>query len=302
MSQGPQAFDAVKNPNPAQGDNPAYIAAMLHAAFAARGSLPRDNAAENAAAGFPNQPDIGYWTNTAIIGHGFTWGPYWWDKIQNATFGGASDGGSGTGGAATGNPNGNLLTPQLGLLEDDLAYRLALLCVNVLQPLKDKYPNIVIVSGFRQTNTGIGQHELGEAVDIQLRNQPQEGRFATHEVADWISKNLVFDQLILNLTTVGDGSPWIHVSFSGKSNRQQVLTKDFSDNFHEGLFDVQPLTGEAAAQVLRDQADSDAKILTELQNIQTRQTRFGKTPPAVSAGANTTTGATASAGPGPRAR
>jgi hypothetical protein len=67
-----------------------------------------------------------------------------------------------------------------------------LLAVNVLQPLKGAYPNIVVVSGFRQVNTGIGQHELGEAVDLQIRNQTPVQLF---EVADYISKNLNFDQL-----------------------------------------------------------------------------------------------------------
>jgi hypothetical protein len=168
-----------------------------------------------------------------------------------------------------------MITAQLGLLEDDITYRLALLAANVLQPLKDVYPNIVILSGFRQTNSGIGQHEMGEAVDLQIQNQTPE---LLYEVADYIQKNLNFDQLVLNFSNIGKGEPWIHVSFSPDSLRGQVLTKDFADNFHDGLFLVEPLTGEDAAQALRDQQEQDTAILAELTNIQTRQERLGQTP------------------------
>lgn len=164
-----------------------------------------------------------------------------------------------------------MVIAQLGLLEDDIVYRLALLCVNILQPLKNRYPNIVVVSGFRETNSGIGQHELGEAVDIQIRNQTAS---QLYEVADYIAKNLQFDQLVLNFTNIGDGQPWIHVSFSPESLRRQVLTKDFADTFHEGLFLITPLSGEEQASVLREQASMDKLIAAELMNLQNRQTKL----------------------------
>ena len=230
-----------------------------------------------------------HWNQSCVLAPGYYAAPFDPDgpTVINTEppSGGSSGGGGGRGGSGGGgtepsgpvsaNPEGYLLTPQLGLLEDDLAYRLSLLCVNVLQPLKDVYPNIVVVSGFRQTNSGIGQHELGEAVDLQVRNQSPE---LLYEIADYIQKNLNFDQLVLNFTNIGDGAGWIHVSFSAQSLRGQVLTKDFADTFHEGLFMVDPLTGENAAAALRDQAAMDADILTELQNIQTRQTRLGQRP------------------------
>ncbi len=182
---------------------------------------------------------------------------------------------AGSGGATLGTgfsfayPKG-LIVPQLGLLEDDILYRLALLCVNVLQPLKNKYPGIVIVSGFRRANSGTGQHEQGEAVDLQIRNQTPE---LIYEVADWIAKNLNFDHLILNWTNIGDNQPWIHVSFAPNSLRGLVQTKDFADNFHDGLFVVEALSGEAAASAKRDNATATEAILKELQTIQSRQER-----------------------------
>jgi len=170
----------------------------------------------------------------------------------------------------------SLVRPQLGLLEDDQVYRLSLLAVNVLEPLKKQYPNVIVTSGLRQPNSGIGQHELGEAVDIQIRNQTPT---LLYEVADYIRKFLPFDQLVLNWTDIGDKHGWIHVSFSPTSLREQVLTKDFADAFHEGLFLCVPQTGEAAAAALRAQAADDAAILKELTNMQTRQDRL--TPPSV---------------------
>lgn len=164
-----------------------------------------------------------------------------------------------------------MVTAQLGLLEDDIVYRLALLAVNILQPLKDAYPNIVIKSGFQQVNSGISQHELGEAVDIQINNQTPE---LLLEVANYIKNNLPFDQLVLNYTNIGDGQPWIHVSFSPNSLRAQVLTKDFADVFHEGLYLVEPLTGEEAAAALREQQEMDAQILAELEKMQSRQAKL----------------------------
>lgn len=267
-----QPFDPIKNPSPELGTDRGYIAAMIHAAYAARPMLPRDDVHENEAAGFVNQPDITYWTDHVLEKP--AWGAYWWDRIQrpDAFTQGTDGGGGGIGGASQGGgANGALVNAQLGLLEDDIVYRLSLLAVNVLQPLKDAYPNIVVVSGFRQVNTGKGQHELGEAVDLQIRNQTPA---LLYEVADYIQKHLNFDQLILNWTDIGDGQGWIHVSFSPSSLRGLVLTKDLADAFHDGLYLVTPLTGEAAAQALRDQATSDAAILAELQNIQGRQERL----------------------------
>lgn len=176
-----------------------------------------------------------------------------------------------TGGKAGTIAETTLVTPQLNLLEDDIVYRLALLAVNVLQPLKDQYPNIVIKSGFRQVNSGISQHELGEAVDIQINNQTPE---LLYEVANWMQNHLAFDQLVLNFTNVGDKQPWIHVSFSPKSLRQQVLTKDFADTFHEGLFFVEPLTGEDQAAAVREQQALDAQIFAEMEKTAKRSAKL----------------------------
>lgn len=102
------------------------------------------------------------------------------------------------------------------------------LAINVLQPIRDYFKKpVVINSGFRNEEvnhlTGgavTSQHALGEAADIEV---PGVSNF---EVAKWIEKRLVFDQVILEFYTPGQpSSGWVHVSFKAKGrNRKQALT------------------------------------------------------------------------------
>tara|TARA_R110000868_G_scaffold79604_32_gene226493 strand:+ start:1291 stop:2610 length:1320 start_codon:yes stop_codon:yes gene_type:complete len=178
------------------------------------------------------------------------------------------------------------VTPQLGLLEDDILYNLALLATNILEPLRHVYPNIIVASGFRQVNNGISQHEKGEAVDLQIRNQTPT---LLYEVADYISKRLPFDQLILNYVP-SPALSWIHVSFSAQMLRYEVLTRDFDDTFHAGLYLVDALTGEDRAAALREQADYLRLIDEELSVMTSRSAKLapatiiGDEPPADGAG------------------
>ena len=289
-----------------------YVVSRIQAAYAFINDPNRDDTTYGLSVALPpvnkplNDNDLGYWrghVEEITKGNGI-WSGYWWDRIVNtpgspgnpngisATGGTPGSSGSsstssvgGLTGQKGGGANGALVNPQLGILEDDIIYRLSLLVANVLQPLKNQFPGIIVVSGFRQMNTGIGQHELGEAVDIQIQNQTDAQLYT---VADYIQKFLNFDQLVLNWTDIGNKKGWIHVSFSPNSLRGQVLTKDLADSFHEGLFLVTPLSGEAAAQAQRDQDASDAKILSELQNIQSRQERLGNSPFANSESSSTT--------------
>ena len=161
----------------------------------------------------------------------------------------------------------NGITQQLGLLQDDILYNLSLLCKNVLEPVKAKYPGIVIVSGFRQANTGIGQHERGQAADITILSAPDT---LIYEVADFIVKTLQFDQVILNYSV--RRSPWIHVSFSSTGLRRTALTRDFDDTFHTGLFLITEKTGEDRAAAVREQAEYLDKVDADLKILEKRQT------------------------------
>lgn len=162
------------------------------------------------------------------------------------------------------------ITPQLGLTEDDIVYNLALLAQNVLQPVKDVYPNIVVRSGFRQVNSGISAHERGQAVDLQIQNQTPE---LLLEVADFIAKELRFDQLILNYSETPAQS-WIHVSFDEQSLSQTVKTRDFDDTFHDGLHLITPLTGEARAAKQREYESYVNAINAEIANLEAREEKL----------------------------
>jgi len=161
------------------------------------------------------------------------------------------------------------ITPQLGLLEDDILYNLSLLCKNVLEPVKKKYPAIVIASGFRQVNTGIGQHERGQAVDIII---PSAADTLLYEVADFIVKTLQFDQVILNFSVRRD--PWIHVSFSSTGLRGEALTRDFDDTFHSGLWLIEGHPAVVEDFKWKKQQEYLAKVDAELIIIAARQKKL----------------------------
>lgn len=99
--------------------------------------------------------------------------------------------------------------------------RLKLLCEKVLQPLRDKYGNPIIVnSGYRSpaVNKAVGgvsssQHARGEAADITAGSKERNKRLFE------ILKTMEFDQLI----NERDYS-WIHVSYTiCRDNRKQIL-------------------------------------------------------------------------------
>jgi len=116
--------------------------------------------------------------------------------------------------------------------------RMRLLCENVLEPVRDYYgipfsPN----SGFRSPELckAIGskttsQHAKGEAVDFEVPG------IANVDVANWISENCDFDQLILEYYKPEDpASGWIHVSYKSEGNRNEVLTLTKAGGYQFGL-------------------------------------------------------------------
>lgn len=96
---------------------------------------------------------------------------------------------------------------------------LKILCLKILQPIRDNFDRPVIVSsGFRSPliNSGIGgspksQHLEGRAVDFTVVG------FSNYEVLQWVKNNLDFDQLI------DEYNSWIHCSYNEGKNRSQVL-------------------------------------------------------------------------------
>lgn len=95
----------------------------------------------------------------------------------------------------------------------------------VFDPVREHFGKPIKVNSFfrsQEVNVMIGgsttsQHCRGEAIDMDglqgLTNK---------EIFDYIRENLVFDQLIWEFGT--DENPdWVHVSYSAKQNRGQVL-------------------------------------------------------------------------------
>jgi zinc D-Ala-D-Ala carboxypeptidase len=97
------------------------------------------------------------------------------------------------------------------------------------EPLREWHGKpIGITSFFRNaaTNKAIGgsstsQHMKGEAIDIDA--DIYNNGITNADIFNWIKENLDYDQLIWEYGT--DKNPaWVHVSYSAKGNRKQILT------------------------------------------------------------------------------
>jgi GH24 family phage-related lysozyme (muramidase) len=113
---------------------------------------------------------------------------------------------------------------QFGLTKQAIVCNMKQLAVNCLDPIYDKYPNMVINSGFRRpgdakNSSSKSQHYLGMAADIHLNGYTREQYY---NAVKEIQKLVPYDQLILEYT--GAQGVWIHVSFNPKGNRKQVFT------------------------------------------------------------------------------
>jgi hypothetical protein len=103
---------------------------------------------------------------------------------------------------------------------------LKLLCENVLQPIRDYYGlPVSISSGYRSPelceaigSSRTSQHARGQAADFEIFGVPNK------QVADFIVKNLEYDQCILEFWNENEpNSGWVHCSFNSSGNRGQFL-------------------------------------------------------------------------------
>lgn len=109
----------------------------------------------------------------------------------------------------------------------DVTSNLQALAVYVLQPVRDHFNcGVKVNSGYRSpdVNAKVGgsrtsDHCRGMAADIEIPGVPN------HELAEWISENLPYTQLILEFYTRGvPDSGWVHVSYDPANLKQQDLT------------------------------------------------------------------------------
>ena len=117
------------------------------------------------------------------------------------------------------------------------------MCENILQPVRDHFGRVKITSGFRSPELclAIGssvnsQHAKAEAADFECPGVDNA------ELADWIHKNLPYDQLILEFYTPGEpNSGWIHCSWIDGTPRASRLWAYRS----EGKTKYKPIIGSA---------------------------------------------------------
>jgi len=87
----------------------------------------------------------------------------------------------------------------------DQIEKLKLLCENILQPVRDHFGRVKITSGYRSPELcqAIGssvnsQHAKAEAADFECVGVDNA------ELADWINRELSYDQLIVEYYTPGE--------------------------------------------------------------------------------------------------
>jgi len=124
-----------------------------------------------------------------------------------------------------------------GLSLEQLLCNLKLLAINIVEPIHQQYPNLVLTNTWRpaDSSSSSSQHPKAQAVDMQFKGAAKKDYFY---IAKWIKNNLVFDQLLLEYKTTGSGLPWIHVSFNKRNNKRQVLTLLNNSTYSQGLVDL----------------------------------------------------------------
>jgi hypothetical protein len=96
-----------------------------------------------------------------------------------------------------------------GMTPEKIVNNLGNLAYNIWEPLKRQYPQAFITNSFRQAPSGGGQHGTGQAMDVQFRGVSSDNYF---DIAVWISKNLPYDQLLLEY--IPNKTVWLHISYA----------------------------------------------------------------------------------------
>jgi len=111
--------------------------------------------------------------------------------------------------------------PAANVEKGDIANNLKNLTTNSLDPIKQEYPSMKILSGYRQpkNNTDVSQNTTGEAVDIKIEGLDRRGHW---EAIQWIQQNVPYDQLILEYDS--KTYVWIHISLKKTGNRKEHYT------------------------------------------------------------------------------
>ena len=108
--------------------------------------------------------------------------------------------------------------------------RIEKLAVNILQPVRNKFGRIRILSGFRshELNKVVGgsaysNHVRAEAADIE----PIDDRVSLLDIVGYIVKNLEFRTVILEYPLLG----WVHCDYREGGNIKRLKLKDATHNY-----------------------------------------------------------------------
>lgn len=119
-------------------------------------------------------------------------------------------------------------------------------CETILEPARAHFGKPVKVNSCYRgpaLNKAIGgsttsQHMNGEAVDFEIPG------VSNKVLADWVSENVEFDQVILEFFNPAEGvnSGWVHASVKKTGNRKQklVASKDGTKTVYKPVTDFDP--------------------------------------------------------------
>lgn len=109
------------------------------------------------------------------------------------------------------------LQAQRGLQEKDIVCNLIQLAENCLEPIRAKYPDMQISSGFR-VGTNSSDHNIGGAADIVFPNRSVS---SVKDIAAWIVDNVPHRQCLLEYETYAGTDKirvvWIHIAFLSRN-------------------------------------------------------------------------------------
>jgi hypothetical protein len=105
---------------------------------------------------------------------------------------------------------------QNGLTKAQIVGNLKYLAVNVIDKIKDKYPDMIITSGFR-AGPSLSDHNVGQAVDLQFKTHSYSEYYA---IAEWIKTNVPYKQILLEYASRKSGPiSWIHISSASNGSK-----------------------------------------------------------------------------------
>jgi len=116
------------------------------------------------------------------------------------------------------------LQSNRGLSKADIACNLKNLAVSCLDPIKSKYSDMIVTSGFR-TGGSTSDHDIGCAADMQFTKHNLDEYF---EIVQWIRTNVPFKQLLLEYQQRSNGKiAWIHIAYSKNNAVASLPTATF---------------------------------------------------------------------------